>query len=73
MAKGQGACGEGWLQELIAGALTMGVGKRELFEDYYFDELGSIIEAWNALHGAEKEMVENAEPFDFLGEGGEWL
>ena len=27
MAKGQGACGEGWLQELIAGALTMGVGK----------------------------------------------
>ena len=30
--------------------LCLGIGKRELLEDYYMDEIGSIAQAWNELH-----------------------
>ena len=53
----------------------MGIGKRELLEDYYMDEIGEVIRAWNALHdpngdSGEAEMVS---PLAFLGDGGERL
>lgn len=34
-----------WLQRLIAMGLCLGIGKRELLEDYYMDEIGSIAQA----------------------------
>ena len=71
---GQGTRGDGdaWFQRLIASALSIGIGKRELLEDYYMDEIGPVIQAWNALHGAgeQEEQVDGAA---FLGGGGEWV
>ena len=46
-AGARGADGR-WLQRLIAMGLSLGIGKRELMEDYYFDEIGAVAEAWNA-------------------------
>ena len=50
----------------------MGIGKRELLEDYYVDEIGAVIEEWNALHGAG-EAEEQVDGMTFLGGGGEVL
>lgn len=58
---------------MIAGALSMGIGKRELFEDYYFNELSPIIEAYNALHRPCDNAEESMEPLAFMGTGGEWI
>lgn len=50
----------------------MGISKRELLEDYYFDEISAVIQEWNDLHGAgEKE--EEVDGMTFLGAGGEVL
>lgn len=74
MAEGQGAGGEGWLQRLIASALSIGISKRELFEDYYLDEVGEVMAEWNALHNRSRdEETEKADPLAFLGAGGEWV
>ncbi len=71
---GQGTRGDGdaWFQRLIASALSIGISKRELLEDYYMDEIGEVIRAWNNLHGAgdQEEQVDGAA---FLGSGGEWV
>ena len=59
---------------MIASALTIGISKRELFEDYYFDEIGPVLEAWNKLHSPDKtgERVEDvSDPMAFLKEGAE--
>ena len=32
-----------WLQELIAAALVYGISKRELFNDYYLDEIAAVL------------------------------
>lgn len=50
----------------------MGIGKRELLEDYYYDELQTLIEEWNALHRAD-DVAETTDPLAFLGTGGEWV
>lgn len=42
-----------WLQRLIAQAQKMGIGKRELLDDYYLEEFMIICEEWSILHGAE--------------------
>ncbi|MDD3411603.1 MAG: hypothetical protein PHY12_15630 [Eubacteriales bacterium] len=42
----------------------MGVGKRELLEDYYPGELPVIVRRWNALHGGGEEEMD---AFSFLG------
>lgn len=75
MGQGKGAgskAGGRWLQRLIASALSMGIGKRELLEDYYVGEIAAVIEEWNALHGAG-EAEEQVDGMTFLGGGGEVL
>ena len=62
-----------WLQRLIASALSMGIGKRELMEDYYMDEIGDVIREWNRLHNPDREETIQMEAEEFLGGGGEWL
>lgn len=33
----------------------IGISKRELFEDYYPDEIPLVFEAWGELHGVKPE------------------
>lgn len=46
---------EYWLQDLIVSALELGISKKELLEDYYWDEIPLIFERYNALHSSKKE------------------
>ena len=55
-----------WFQRLIIQALAIGIGKRELMEDYYPDELDAIFTAWCALHGQEKEEAREVDVMEFL-------
>ena len=75
MGKGTRGDGDAWLQKLIASALTIGISKRELLEEYYMDEIGEVIKAWNALHDPQGGSGETkiVDPLEFLGEGGERL
>ena len=50
----------------------MGVGKRELLEDYYADELAPLMAEWAALRGGDDTPVE-VDAQTFFGDGGEWL
>ncbi|HIU19855.1 MAG TPA: hypothetical protein IAC48_07335 [Candidatus Limiplasma stercoravium] len=52
----------------------MGIGKRELMEDYYPDEIGEIIAAWNELHepGGREARQAGRDPLAFFGGDGEW-
>ena len=50
----------------------MGIGKRQLLEDYYFDEIGEIIHQWNALYQGEEEE-DQVDALTFFGEGGEMV
>lgn len=57
---------------MIVCALHMGIGKRELMEDYYPDEIGAIFESYNALHGGKKtEEVQAVDALEFFGIGGD--
>ena len=75
------AAGEGaqlhhprWLQRLIAAALSIGISKRALMEDYYMDEIGAIMEEWNRLHHPEESAeTQQVDALSFLGDGGEWI
>ena len=59
---------------LIAMGLSLGIGKRELMEDYYLDEIGAVAEAWNALRRPPAEDAEEAvTPEAFFGGEGERL
>lgn len=49
----------------------MGVSKRALLEDYYPDELGPLVAAWNRLHGAHDADAEPCAPMAFFGGDGE--
>ena len=50
----------------------IGIGKRQLMEDYYPDELPAIFEAWGEMHGVEgKVETEEVDPLTFFGAGGE--
>ena len=51
----------------------MGIGKRELLEDYYWNELGAVFEEWSALHGASDDEEEHVSAEAFLGGDGERL
>ena len=49
------------MQGLIACCLSIGISKRELFEDYYLDEIREVILEHNRLHTlVEKEKVAEA-------------
>jgi len=50
---------------LIVQARTLGIGKRELLEEYYPDELPVLFEAWNELHGGKQEP-ERVDVMEFL-------
>ena len=51
--------------------LCLGIGKRELLEDYYLDEIGAVAEAWNELHNPRVNETEDISPEAFFGGGGE--
>jgi len=51
----------------------MGISKNELLSDYYMDEIGWVIQAWNERHNPDKEWEEKVDAMTFLGSGGEWL
>lgn len=57
----------------MACALALGISKRELFEDYYIDEIQEIMKAWSILHGKEDDEPEQLDPMAFFGNGGEVL
>lgn len=45
---------------MIAQGLMLGISKRELFEDYYPEELAALISEWNVLHKLpDKDEVED--------------
>lgn len=55
-------------------ALSLGIGKRELLEDYYMDEIGAVFEEWNRMHDPDREQEpEQMDAFNFFGGGGEWI
>jgi len=51
----------------------MGIGKRELFQDYYPGELAGVVREWNRLHGAKEAVTEQVDTMTWLGDGGEVL
>ena len=44
---------EYWLQRWIAIAESMGIGKKSMFSDYYFDEFLTVLDEYNAMHSIE--------------------
>ena len=51
----------------------MGIGKKELMQDYYLDEFLALTHEWATLHGApavEEEVVTTPEAF-FAGVAGQ--
>ncbi|MEG2531357.1 MAG: hypothetical protein RSA59_05915 [Raoultibacter sp.] len=46
-------------------------------DDFYFDEIGEVVKAWNALHDPDgdggADAVQEVSPLDFFGDGGEYL
>ncbi|HPR79355.1 MAG TPA: hypothetical protein PLR69_12220, partial [Candidatus Limiplasma sp.] len=64
---------EKWVQRLIATALTIGISKRELFEDYYPGEVIAVLDEWNAIHGDDGPAEEKMDTESFLGSGGEYI
>jgi len=56
---------------LVSQALSIGIGKRELLEDYYPDELEHIFGEYSAIHGTDDEVEEeHVGALEFLGAGG---
>lgn len=52
---------------MIAQALTVGISKRELLEDYYPDEIPLVFEAWGDIHGVKREKEpEEVSVMEFL-------
>ena len=51
-----------WLQKWIAAAESIGISKRALLEDYYFDEFLAVLDAYNEMHNPDRkpEAVEVA-------------
>ena|GEM_PF-1672486 len=57
-----------WLQELIAAALVYGISKRELFEDYYFDEIAAVLGKCAEIRGIRRENGESSAAYVGAGE-----
>lgn len=43
-----------WLQRWIAIAESVGIGKKELLEDYYLDEFLAVMDAYSDMHKVER-------------------
>lgn len=58
---------------MIVFGLHIGIGKRELLDDYYPDEIEAIFETYNELHSRKEkeEKVEEVDALSFFGIGGE--
>lgn len=50
-----------WVQRWIAVGLSIGLSKEAMLNDYYLDELITIVDSYNAMHSGEKEI--SAEEF----------
>lgn len=57
---------EFWVQRLIMQAQSIGIGKQDLMEHYYFDEINVLLDMWNRLHSADYEWEEEVSPQAFL-------
>lgn len=44
-----------WLQKWIAVGESIGIGKKNLLNDYYFDEFLAVIDAYNDMHTINRE------------------
>ena len=55
--KGEAAHTEYWFQKWIAIAETIGIPKRALLNDCYFDEFLAVLEAYNELHSVGKKKT----------------
>lgn len=44
-----------WLQDIIVAALEIGISKKELMNEYYFDEISIIFDRYNAMHKIDKK------------------
>lgn len=58
---GRTEAGEYWLQRWLAIARSVGIGKHELLEEYYYDEFIAMMDAYNDMHnidgsGADEEV-----------------
>jgi len=52
--------------------LSIGIGKRELLEDYYPGELAVLFAEYNVVHNADEDKTDhNVDPLSFFGAGGE--
>ena len=51
--------------------LCLGIGKRELLEDFYMDEIGSIANPFKENHNNRAYETEVISPEAFFGGGGE--
>ncbi len=49
---------EHWFQELIVVAGKIGISKRQLLEDYYYDEIPIIFEKYAELNNPKEKVEE---------------
>ena len=57
-----------WIQKWIAIAESVGISKKSLLEDYYFDEFLLVLDAYNDMHNPEKDedKIEEVDADDWL-------
>lgn len=55
-----------WLQDIIVAGLEIGISKKELLEDYYFDEISIIFDRYNKMHKIDEEDNEEEVYWDSI-------
>lgn len=62
---------EAWFQELIVISGKIGITKKQLLEDYYYDEIPIIFGKYNELSkpSEEKDMVYSENRINLVGGG----
>jgi hypothetical protein len=54
-SEGHASHTEYWLQKWIAIAESIGIPKRALLDDYFFDEFLTVLDAYNEMHSVSKD------------------
>ena len=54
---------EYWLQKLIVCCLKIGISKKELFEDYYIDEIEHIFKQYNSFNQEDEVTYVGVDEF----------